>query len=70
MICKLAPIGCGCKHIDENGNCAIYLDEAVAYNTKQGSCVFRNIRADNVGIYAKKSAKKVRIGQQKQSKTI
>jgi len=69
MICKLAPVGCGCPAVDKNGNCTVHFKEGIERNMEKGYCVFRNIRAPKTGIYEPRMAKRVRVGQQKQRKS-
>ena len=54
MICKLGPVGCGCSALTDEGHCSVYLDEGVARNMEKGSCIFRNYRAEDYGIYKRK----------------
>ena len=59
IICKLASIGCGCKSVNEDGTCTVYSPAGVAQRMRNGCCVYRNIRAENTGIYSLKASKKI-----------
>ncbi len=59
MICLLGPVGCGCSGVREDGHCGIYPKEGVTHNMDKGSCVFRNWRAPEIGIYTPKGARKI-----------
>lgn len=56
MICKLGK-ALGCEGLKKDGNCSIFFDEGVTLRMNQGVCMFKNIRAPRVGIYAFKSGK-------------
>ena len=57
MICKLG-LALGCAGIRHDGHCKVLFDEGVTRNMENGSCVFKDIRAPQVGIHAPKDLKK------------
>ncbi len=56
MECKLGK-ALGCEGLKNDGNCGIFFDEGVKLRVLEGVCVFKNIRAPQVGIYAPKKGK-------------
>lgn len=57
MICLLGK-ALGCKGLKEDEHCGVFSKEGVEIRVLEGICVFKNIRAPQVGIYAPKTGKK------------
>jgi len=55
-ICKLG-VSLGCSGLKDSGECSVYADGGVNQRMREGFCVFKNIRASQVGINAPKKGK-------------
>jgi len=52
MICMLGKVGSRCSGMDKGDNCTVLHPDATWNNmTRKGACVYKDIRAPNVGIY-------------------
>jgi hypothetical protein len=56
MECRLGK-ALGCEGLKNDGNCGVFFDEGVKIRVLEGSCVFKDIRAPQVGINAPKKGK-------------
>ena len=54
--CKLG-VALGCSSLKDSGECSVYDDGGVNQRMREGFCVFKNIRASQVGINAPKKGK-------------
>jgi len=55
-MCKLGEVF-GCAGLKADGTCGVYSPEGVALRMDKGECIFKNVRAPKVGIYAPKGKK-------------
>ena len=56
MICLLGA-ALGCEGLNKDNTCNVFHDEGVKLRMHEGVCVFKNIRAPQVGINAPKKGK-------------
>jgi len=55
-MCELGK-SLGCNGLKADGICGVYSPEGVAHRVNSGECIFKNIRAPKIGIYAPKGVK-------------